>query len=62
MNSIHTRRAAAFACATVATLAMLVGTDLVAAHKTSSAVMAANAAGTPATQVVVIIGQRAPRS
>jgi hypothetical protein len=62
MNSTNTRRAAAFVCASIATLAMLVGTDMVAAHKNSSAVIAAGTPATPAAQVVVIIGQRAPRS
>jgi hypothetical protein len=59
MNSIHTRRAAAFFCATVATLALFVGADMVAAQNNSSALAAAQGAGTPAAQVLVINGQRA---
>jgi hypothetical protein len=61
MNNNQTRRAAAFVCATVATLAMLVGTDMMATHKNSNAIIAANQPATAAAQVVVVTGQRAPR-
>jgi hypothetical protein len=62
MNSIPTRRAAAFVCAAVATLVMLAGTDQLVTHMNSGAVIAAASPASPAPQVVVVVGQRAARS
>jgi hypothetical protein len=59
MNSTTTtRRTAAFVCAAVATLTMLAGTDVLATHMNGNAVIAAGSSTAPATQVVVITGQR----
>lgn len=62
MNSIHTRRAAAFVCAAVATLTMLTVADVLVTQVNSDAVIAAAQPAAQPTQVVVITGQRAPRS
>jgi hypothetical protein len=61
MNSIQTRRAAAFACAAVATLAMLAVTDALFTQMNSGAVLAQSAPAATTPQVVVITGQRTPR-
>jgi hypothetical protein len=62
MNSIQTRRAAAFVCATVATLTMFTAADVLVTNVNTDAVIAAGQPTLQPTQVVVITGQRAPRS
>ena len=62
MNSIQTRRAAAFVCAAVATLTMFTAADVLVTNVNTDAVIAAASSASPAAQVVVVVGQRAPRS
>lgn len=62
MNSIQTRRAAAFVCAAVATLTMFTVADVMVTQVNGNAVIAAIQPAAQPTQVVVITGHRAPRS